>query len=188
MGFIAAINAAVSNKAISAVVDPVNPTVARLVEILGDLERLVDATPPIAQPMRYGNKAFRAWHDKVVELAPGLMERLLGGLHPGSATELLSYFLDSFGNATRIDYGTGHETTFVILLFCLTQLGVCGAADLPAIGLLAFPAYVRLVRKLQRTYFLEPAGSHGVWSLDDYQFLVFLFGQLDVWVCTVPCI
>ncbi len=38
-----------------------------------------------------------------------------------AAAELASYFADSFGNATRIDYGTGHETTFVALLYCLVR-------------------------------------------------------------------
>ena len=33
----------------------------------------------------------------------------------GAAVELAPYFCDSWGNATRIDYGTGHETTFVAI-------------------------------------------------------------------------
>lgn len=40
-----------------------------------------------------------------------------------AAEELSAYWADSFGNPVRIDYGTGHETTFAALLFCLAKLG-----------------------------------------------------------------
>jgi hypothetical protein len=64
----------------------------------------------------------------------------------------------------------------MVWLCCLFKLGVLNNADLRAIGLLIFPAYVRVVHKLISEYSLEPAGSHGAWSLDDYHFLPFVFG------------
>lgn len=69
---------------------------------------------------------------------------------------------------------SGNCTFFAVGLY---RVGLLGPDDLSAIGLKVFPRYLRTVRRLQVDYMLEPAGSHGVWSLDDYQMLVFLFGS-----------
>jgi serine/threonine-protein phosphatase 2A activator len=94
--------------------------------------------------------------------------------------ELVPYLLDSFGNSTRIDYGTGHEMAFVMLLCCLFRCGGLAEGDRPAVGLAVMAAYMELVRELQERYRMEPAGSMGVWNLDDYQFVAFIWGAAQM--------
>ena len=86
------------------------------------------------------------------------------------------YLLESFGSYERLDYGTGHELNFVVFLFCLFKMGVLVKEDQKSVINKVFQRYMELMRLIQSKYCLEPAGSHGVWGLDDYQHLAFFFG------------
>lgn len=59
---------------------------------------------------------------------------------------------------------------------CLVKLGAVQKEEYAFLVLGVFWRYILVMRYLQSTYWLEPAGSHGVWGLDDYQFLPFLWG------------
>lgn len=59
----------------------------------------------------------------------------------GASIELGEYLKDAFGNATRIDYGTGHESNFVAFLCCLYVLGAVGNEDLGVLVARVFPRY-----------------------------------------------
>ncbi|KAL0446628.1 UNVERIFIED_CONTAM: Serine/threonine-protein phosphatase 2A activator 2 [Sesamum latifolium] len=65
--------------------------------------------------------------------------------------------------------GTGHETNFAAWLYCLARLGVVGEEDYQALVSRVFVKYLELMRKLQLTYCLEPAGSHEF--LNEYLYL-----------------
>ena len=67
----------------------------------------------------------------------------------GAEIELTKYFQESFGNETRIDYGTGHETNFIAFCCCLDKIGFFTKADDRAVILGIFHRYLLLCRRLQ---------------------------------------
>jgi serine/threonine-protein phosphatase 2A activator len=153
---------------------PLNPSLETIVTILDEAQELLSSNPPLDTGSRFGNPAFRsyvssidthlrAWHAKL-----GVLEE--------AVEEVSTYLSHSFGSSSRIDYGSGHELNFILWLLCLNRLGLLQPDTFPQLALIIFPRYLKLMREVQSTYYLEPAGSHGVWGLDDYQFLPFLFG------------
>ena len=56
---------------------PVSDACSKLVAMLTTLKGWVDEIPPLQQPMRFGNKAFRTWHNRLVTEARGLVGALL---------------------------------------------------------------------------------------------------------------
>ncbi|GMH40343.1 hypothetical protein BSKO_08247 [Bryopsis sp. KO-2023] len=179
LGFLLSCNKAVVGKKLS---DPcvVSEHVTKLLEGLEKMSQWVDEIPPAQHSLRYGNPAYRTWFEKLESEGRGIVDSILPENLKTATIELFPYFLDSFGNKTRIDYGTGHETTFCGFLYCLGKLQVLKEEDLPAVVLKVFNGYLELMRKIQTTYWLEPAGSHGVWGLEDYQFLPFLWGAAQL--------
>lgn len=175
--FLTELNDSVRGKAVSSNFE-CSQACTVLDEALVTMEKWVQEIPPVEQPMRYGNTAFRDWHQRFSKGAP----ELVGGLFTdeqksgGLPTEIIPYLLASFGDLQRIDYGTGHELAFVMFLCCLRKAGVFKAEDSAALVLKVFVRYLHLTRTLQQTYYLEPAGSKGAWSLDEYVFVAFIFG------------
>lgn len=150
---------------------------------------------------RFGLAAFRDWFDEMKSFVEDFIKKELIPSEMIQLKEELSHYLtDSFGNRMRIDYGTGHELNFIIFM-----MGICGIItktidgdDVRDISLtpekildfvkvhghdlhsLFLAKYIPLCRKVQSRFRLEPAGSRGVYNMDDYQFLPFLFGAAQL--------
>ncbi|GKV09374.1 hypothetical protein SLEP1_g20885 [Rubroshorea leprosula] len=176
LGFVVALSESIRGRKIS---DPCHEssTTTKIASILETLIHWIDEIPPVQQSSRYGNISYRTWHERLIENSDSLMLQFLPDELKLSTVEIVPYFTDSFGNSSRIDYGTGHETNFAAWLYCLARMGILKEEDYQAVVARVFMKYLELMRKLQLVYCLEPAGSHGVWGLDDYHFLPFIFGS-----------
>ncbi|KAK0704160.1 Phosphotyrosyl phosphate activator protein-domain-containing protein [Apiosordaria backusii] len=174
--------------------------VGKLRGLLGKVEGLMDEAPPVEEDKnrRFGNGGCRVWHGLMRGRIGGWIEDLGvggmvegggegdgGGIKRGVLEEIKGYFLGGWGSESRLDYGTGHELSFLAFLGGLWKLGYFGEEGEKRgdgevereIVLGVVEPYLEVVRKLITTYTLEPAGSHGVWGLDDHSFVPYIFGS-----------
>lgn len=168
-------------------------------ELIDELEKRCEQTDlnlaQSAGTLRFGHVAFREWFDDMKRTCKEFIDELVTLQDDNLKAELLTYLTESFGNRMRIDYGTGHELNFIIFTMGLSYLvdQVGGDSNLNQTKLKAFVThhgwdihslfaqkYLRLVRKVQTKFRLEPAGSRGVYNMDDFQFLPFLFGAAQL--------
>ncbi|PWN22566.1 Phosphotyrosyl phosphatase activator [Microstroma glucosiphilum] len=185
-----------------------NTGIEAVLQLLQTLLRWTEEIEPKQTPQRFGNLAFRDWGARLEEQLDELHHDLLASqlhLHP-FIPELSPYLVDSFGSFVRIDYGSGHEVTFLAWLGLLFKLGFFDQQDdanaggasgststekrngsveeatqvEEALALEVLPLYLQVVWGLQDRYALEPAGSHGVWGLDDYHFIPYIIGSAQL--------
>ncbi|CAH6719296.1 serine/threonine-protein phosphatase 2A activator 2 [[Candida] jaroonii] len=154
----------------------VSPAVEKVMKILLRIELIIQENPVLHEKniSRFGKVEFKSFYDQVKSESPTLLNNLTS--NEQDVEEISAYLVESWGNRTRIDYGSGHELNFLCFLFCLNQRSIIKPSDYEGVILKVFTKYISIMRILQRNYWLEPAGSHGVWGLDDYHFLPFLFG------------
>lgn len=113
--------------------------VRQLQQLLNKLESIIQEAPPDTGPRRFGNVSFRKWYKLVESRASELLDEHLSSevLQRKSSmpqdttttvatatakTELMAYFLGSWGSPQRLDYGTGHELSFLAFLAGLWKL------------------------------------------------------------------
>jgi Phosphotyrosyl phosphate activator (PTPA) protein len=103
-----------------------------LQDLLRILEGIIDEAPPDTGPRRFGNMSFRKWFDIVRSRLPDLLSTHIpqvcldfpfSGVGLPARAELEEYLLGSFGSAQRLDYGTGHELSFLAFLGGIWKLG-----------------------------------------------------------------
>lgn len=175
----------------------------KFLDALGNCCDATDLNPGLnAGTARFGLAAFRDWFDQMKELSAKFIKvELIPSAKTQFTEELIYYFTESFGNRMRIDYGTGHELNFIIFMMGLCDIvkstsGGDIANDLEPLKsdrLLEYVKehgfdlhalfankYISLCRRVQSKFRLEPAGSRGVYNMDDYQFLPFLFGAAQL--------
>lgn len=115
-------------------------SVTRLHGLLKKTAAIIDEAPPDPGPRRFGNVSFRKWYEFLEHRVEGLLKEFVPGYvldfttagggetdgeddKAGAIDELKVYFLGAFGSPQRLDYGTGHELSFLAFLGCLWKLG-----------------------------------------------------------------
>jgi serine/threonine-protein phosphatase 2A activator len=107
--------------------------VRKLQELLQSIGSIIDEAPPDTGPRRFGNISFRKWFEILETRVQGLLQDYLpkAVLEFSTASvdgvsvldELTPYLLGGFGSPQRLDYGTGHELSFLAFVACIWKLG-----------------------------------------------------------------
>ena len=118
---------------------PFSPIISSLNALVGDFEKLIAQAPPHTGPRRFGNVAFREWYRLAEEQTDALLAKHIASSikqHKNDSTvlaELKAYLLGGFGSALRLDYGTGHELSFLAFLACLSKINAFAPGEERAI-------------------------------------------------------
>jgi serine/threonine-protein phosphatase 2A activator len=96
----------------------ISPEVAKLSHLIRSLDGLMEKAPPAIPSLLQDALSDKLW-------GRARNHADLDALN----LELAAYLLASFGSPERLDYGTGHELSFLAFLACVWKLGGFAHAD-----------------------------------------------------------
>jgi serine/threonine-protein phosphatase 2A activator len=107
--------------------------VRKLQDLLQTIDSIIEEAPPDTGPRRFGNISFRKWYQifqsRVKDLLRSYLPKAVlefsttSGDGDSVLDELIPYLLGGFGSSQRLDYGTGHELSFLAFIGCIWKLG-----------------------------------------------------------------
>lgn len=112
-------------------------------------------------------------HFHVAQEADRLYHESLTPAQHVAIPELAFHLRSSFGSPARLDYGTGHELSFLAFLLILRLVGAFTAEDEPALARETFAIYLDVMKQVHKTFRLEAAGKMGIWGMDENHHLVY---------------
>ncbi|GAA5979096.1 hypothetical protein JCM5350_007064 [Sporobolomyces pararoseus] len=142
--------------------------IEQLCKFLDKVERLVQD----AQPFEPCNQkhAFSSFRSKLAVLATSLHLELLPSLLRADVLlpELQFHLLRSFGSQSRLDYGTGHELSFMLYLLSLRLTGILRQeGDSKFVVREVLKRYWKVTELGRKKFGLVVAGRRGVWKKDE---------------------
>ncbi|GAA5958860.1 hypothetical protein JCM3765_000760 [Sporobolomyces pararoseus] len=124
-----------------------------------------------AQPLEPQNQkhAFSSFRSKLAVLATSLHLELLPSLLHADVLlpELQFHLLRSFGSQSRLDYGTGHELSFMFYLLSLRLTGILKNEDSKFVVEKILKKYWKICELVRKKFGLVIAGRRGVWKKDE---------------------
>ncbi|GAA5851970.1 hypothetical protein JCM3766R1_003038 [Sporobolomyces carnicolor] len=113
-------------------------------------------------------EAFTLFRAKLAQEVTQLHLEILPSLSRADAVipEVSFHLVRAFGSLARLDYGTGHELSFLLYLVALRRISVLRDDDDDSKRIVddVWPRYWRVTDRIRDTFELAIAGRRGVWK------------------------
>ncbi|GAA5874021.1 hypothetical protein JCM16303_002665 [Sporobolomyces ruberrimus] len=147
--------------------DSNNVAINQLLTFLSAVSSCVTSAPPSSPPFT-PSENFKSFRSRLSQLSTSLHIQLLPSLLRADVIlpELDFHLNRSFGSTSRMDYGTGHELSFILYLLILRLTGILSQSSSRSIVTKILSKYWEVSKEVRDKFGLVQAGRRGGWKKD----------------------